>query len=263
VYEEERLQGICKYVQNNARASVRKLCSLFNVSESTVRRDLTELEKRRQLKRTHGGAICMESVGMEQTYNEKKDCFREEKQRIAVKAASLIEDGDSVLIDSGTTTLYLAAQLAPFRQLTVVTNSINLMQQVSNLPNVTLISVGGTLRSNTMALVGPVTEENLMRIRVDKAFMATNGLSTDIGLTTPNMLEASTKHKMMQVAEQVYVLADHSKIGRVSFAKFGALSDVDGCITSTLISEDQKRELMEKGIQLYMVDMLQNDGEAS
>ncbi len=263
MYEEERLQEMCKYVKAHSRASVRKLCNLFDVSESTVRRDLTELEKRKLLKRTHGGAICMESVGMEQTYNEKKDFFREEKECIAAKAVSLIEDGDSILIDSGTTTLYMASRLSTFKQLTVVTNSVHLMQQLANLPNVTLISVGGTLRSNTMALVGPVTEENLARIRVDKAFMAVNGFSADVGLTTPNMLEASTKHKMMQVAEQVYVLADHSKIGRVSFAKFGSLSDIDGCITSTLISGDQKREFTEKGIRLFMVDTFQHDQNAS
>lgn len=195
---------------------------------------------------------------MEQTYNEKKDRFREEKQSIAAKAASLIEDGDSVLIDSGTTTLYLAPYLATFKQLTVVTNSINLMQQIASLPNVTLICVGGMLRSNTMALVGPVTEENLMRIRVDKAFIATNGIDVDMGLTTPNMLEASTKQKMIQVAEQVYVLADHSKIGRISFAKFGSIGEIDGCITSPLVPEDRKQELVEKGIPFFIADAQQD-----
>ncbi|WP_413778064.1 DeoR/GlpR family DNA-binding transcription regulator [Caproicibacterium sp. XB1] len=254
MYEEERLQKIYQYVQQNNRASVHHLCSLFHVSESTIRRDLTELEKRQLLKRTHGGAICMDSVGMEQTYNEKIDRFQEEKRQIAAKAASLIQNGDSVLIDSGTTTLYLAGYLSAFQSLTVVTNSIYLMQQLSNQPGLTLISLGGTLRSNTMALVGPMTEQNLLQIRVDKAFMATNGIDGEMGLTTPNLLEAATKRKMMQVAEQVYVLADHSKIGRVSFAKFGSLAEVDGCVTSSLVPQERCRELRDRQVHLYFAE---------
>lgn len=253
MFEEERLQKIAGYVQSNTRASVHRLCELFGVSESTVRRDLNELEKRRLLKRTHGGAICLESVSFEPTYREKEDQYLEEKQAIAERAAALIEDGDSLIIDAGTTTLYLAPYLTRFKRLTIVTNSILLMQQLATCPGITIMATGGTLRPNTMALVGPIAEEFLLRIRVDKAFIATNGIDRNMGLTTPNITEASVKEKMMQVAEQVYVLADHTKIGRISFARFGTLSEIDGCITSELITEDQKVELINRGVRLYMV----------
>lgn len=254
MYEEERLQEICKYVQSNTRASVRRLCRVFDVSESTIRRDLTELEKRRMLKRTHGGAVCLESVGLEPTYVEKQDRYQAEKQRIAARAAELIEDGDSVLIDSGTTTLYLAPYLTKFKKLTVVTNSINLMQQLIACAGITLICVGGTLRPNTMALVGPIAEINLGRMRLDKAFIATNGMDAAMGLSTPNLLEAATKEKMIAVSEQVYVLADHSKIGRVFFARFGSAADMDGLVTSRMIPEGQKQELIRKGVRFYYAD---------
>ena len=254
MYEEERLQKIFEYVQNQTRASVHKLCQVFGVSESTIRRDLTELENRKLLKRTHGGAVCLDSVGIEPTYNEKQNKQQKEKQMIARCASGFIENGDSILIDSGTTTLCLAPLLTKFKKLTVVTNSIFLMQQLSSCSNIVLICVGGILRTNTMALVGPTAEETIRRLRLDKAFLATNGIETDMGLTTPNLIEASVKARMIQASEHVYVLADHTKVGRISFAKFGTLNDIDGCITTHEIPAEQQQEFEQKGVRLYFAD---------
>ena len=254
MYEEERLQKINEYIQSQTRASVHKLCNVFGVSESTIRRDLTELESRKLLKRTHGGAICLGSVGIEPTYNEKQNKQQQEKKLIAACASGLIENGDSLLIDSGTTTLCLVPFLKKFEQLTVVTNSIFIMEQLSNCPNIMLVCIGGFLRSNTMALVGPVAEETLNHLRLDKAFMATNGIEFDMGLTTPNMIEASIKAQMIRSSEHVYVLADHTKVGRVSFAKFGTIDDIDGCITTHDIPAEQQQKFESKGVKLYFAD---------
>ena len=254
MFEEERLQKIAEYVHNKSRASVQELCHLFEISESTARRDLKVLEQRGLLKRSHGGAVYLQSVGFEPTYSEKEDKYKNEKQSIAKKAAELIEEGDTLIIDSGTTTLFMASELSKFRDLTVVTNSINLIQRLSGFSNINIISTGGTLRTNTMALAGPIAEESLERIRVDKAFIGTNGLNTKAGLTTPNILEASIKDKMISVSDQVFILADHSKIGCVSFAKFGNLSDVNVCITSDEIPKEQKLELERNNIKLYLVE---------
>lgn len=254
LYEEERLKLIAEYVQKQTRASVQELCELFKVSESTIRRDLSELENRELLKRTHGGAIHPKAVSFEPTYQEKGDQYSEEKKSIAKKAAELIENGDSLVIDSGTTTEYLADELSKFNNLTVMTNSITLAQKLSSMQHINIMITGGMLRTNTMALVGPVAEESLDRVRVDKAFIAANGIDPTIGLTTPNMIEASIKQKMMDVAEQVYILTDHSKIGKVSFAKFGNLSDVDAYITGDKITEKQKRELENKNVRLLIVE---------
>ncbi len=253
MFEEERLHKIAKYVQEQSRASVQELCSLFQVSESTVRRDLSELENRNLLKRTHGGAVYLQPVGFEPTYREKEDRYRSEKAKIAKKAAEFIQEGDTLIIDAGTTTLYLTQELTQFKELTIITNSIVLLQKLSSCKGLQVMSTGGILRENTMALVGPGAEDSLDRFRVDKAFMATNGFDLQMGFTTPNLLEASTKQKMMRVAEQVYVLADHSKAGHVSFAKFGTLADVDGLITGDSISEAQKTAIEKHHTKLYLV----------
>jgi DeoR family fructose operon transcriptional repressor len=252
MFEEERLHRIAEYVQNKSRASVLELCDLFQVSESTVRRDLKELENRNVLKRTHGGAVNFNTVGFEPTYSEKEDKYKDEKERIAKRAAEFIEDGDSLIIDSGTTTQYLAYELSKFKDLTVVTNSINLIQKLSALQGINIISTGGMLRTNTMALAGPMAEKSLERIRVDKAFIGTNGLNLEAGLTTPNMVEASIKQKMISVADQVFIMADHTKIGCVSFAKFGELSDIDACITGNMIPKEDILELERNDVRLCL-----------
>lgn len=255
MFEEERKQKILEYISNNARTSVQELCTLLGVSKATIRRDLTELENSKLLKRTHGGAIALHSVNFESTYGEREVQFQEEKMLIAKKAAEFIEDGDSLLIDSGTTTYYLVSELSRFKDLTVVTNSVLLMQELSFIPNIEIVSVGGNLRRNTMAFTGPLAESILDRIRVDKAFLATNGLDVLEGLTTPNIVEASIKAKMISIANQVYVLADHSKIGRVSFAKFGRIKDIDACITSSIISDELKSDFRKANVKLSLVDM--------
>lgn len=254
MFEEERLRKIVEYVHQRSRASVQELSELFHVSESTVRRDLKELEKRALLKRTHGGAVSLQNVGFEPTYSEKEDKYRDEKQRIAQKSLELIKDGDSIVIDSGTTTLLMAAGFSRFHNLTVVTNSINLIQKMSNMDGINVISTGGMLRKNTMALVGPTAEESLDKIHVDKAFIATNGLDLKYGLSTPSLTEASIKEKMMAIADQVFILADHSKIGMVSFAHFGNLPDVDAVVTGNTLTEAQKAEFGRLHIKLHLVD---------
>lgn len=252
MFEEERLQKIAKYVQSRARASVKELCGLFDISESTARRDLIELENRKLLRRTHGGALFMEPVKLEPTYLEKEDRFRSEKESIARRAAALIEDGDSLVVDAGTTTLCLAGELARFKGLTVVTNSIYLSIRLAALPNVSVVSTGGVLRKNTMAFVGPAAETMLAGVHADKAFLATNGLDLRYGLSTPSMEEAAVKSKMMEAAEQVYVLADHSKLGRVAFARFGALSEIDACITGAELPEQQLQEYERSNVKILL-----------
>lgn len=252
MFEEERKQKIIRLVQSKSRTSIQELCRLLQVSESTIRRDLTDLENKKLLKRTHGGAIDLRSVNFEPSYYEKEDQFTGEKEAMAKKAAELIEDGDSLLIDSGTSTSCLALELSKFSNLTVVTNSIPLMQKLSGMEGIEIIATGGTLRKNTMAFTGPLSDSILDNLRVDKAFLGTNGLDIKSGLTTPNVVEAATKRKMISAANQTYIMADHSKIGRVSFAKFAALEQIDGCITSDIITPEQKQDLESHNIKLYI-----------
>ncbi|WP_371360965.1 DeoR/GlpR family DNA-binding transcription regulator [Sporomusa malonica] len=253
LYEEERKLKIVEYLQEHLRASVQELGKIFQVSESTVRRDLQELEDAKLLKRTHGGAVCLENVNFEPTFIEKEDKFRKEKESIARKAAEFIEDGDTLVIDSGTTTAYLAKEMKKFSNLKVVTNSIILAQELQGNEGIEVIITGGTLRQNTLAMVGPIAEQTLSRLRVDKAFIATNGLDMKEGLTTPNIVEAATKTKMIDIAKQVILLADHTKIGKLAFAKFADVSRIDTCIVDDKVTQNMIKEMEESGINVYIV----------
>lgn len=253
LYEEERKMKIVEYLQEQSRASVQELSKIFQVSESTVRRDLQELEDAKLLKRTHGGAVCLENVNFEPTFIEKEDKFRKEKESIARKAAEFIQDGDTLVIDSGTTTAYLAKEMKRFSNLKVVTNSIILAQELQGIEGIEVIIIGGTLRQNTLSMVGPIAEKSLSMLRVDKAFMATNGLDLVDGLTTPNVVEAATKSKMIDIAKQVILLADYTKIGKVAFAKFADLSRIDTCIVDDKVRQDIIEKMGKSGINVCVV----------
>jgi DeoR family fructose operon transcriptional repressor len=254
MFEEERKQLIVNYVKSKSRVSVQELCDLLDVSISTVRRDLSDLEEQNLLKRTHGGAIDIQSVNFEPTYNEKIDQFTDEKIQIAKKAAEFIQDGDSLIIDAGTTTFCLADQLAKFSDLTVVTNSIPLIQKLATMSNINVVSTGGTLRKITNAFTGPLSEAVLDHIRVDKAFIGTNSFDIEAGLTTPNILVSSIKQKMISIANEVCVMMDHSKIGQISFSRFAKISDIDYFITGNEITQEQKKIFDINNIRLYIAD---------
>lgn len=252
LFEEERKQRIVLFVEKNARASVQELSQELGVSESTVRRDLKELEEAKLLKRTHGGAVSLQSVNFEATYLDKEDRLLEEKQRIAQKAVEMIQEGDAILLDAGTTTLQIAKALKSFSNIKVITNSIMALNELKDCRNIEVSITGGMLRPDTMAFVGPMTERSLEMVRVDKTFLGTNGLDIREGITTPNMLEASTKRKMIAVAKQVILVADHSKMGQVSFSKVAEVTDMDHCILDSGVSDKFIRELTQMGVEITL-----------
>jgi len=253
LFGEERKAKIMDLIQKEARVSVIELSKLFQVSESTVRRDLKELEDAKLLTRTHGGAVSLEHVNFEPTFGEKEEKFQKEKIAIAKKAMEWIKEGDTILFDSGTTIYHLVKELNAFQQLTVVVNSLIFAQELQNNKEIEVVSIGGSLRKETLAFVGPLAEQSLDGIRVDKAFIATNGIDQKNGLTTPNLIEAATKRKMIQSAKQVILLADHSKIGKTTFGKFADLSDIDLFITDQEAPKAFIQELIEQGIDVYTV----------
>lgn len=243
LFEEERKRSIVQYVEKHTRGSVQELSQKLGVSESTVRRDLKELEEARLLKRTHGGAVSLQSVNFEAAVPDKEERFLEEKLRIAHKAVQMIEEGDAILLDGGTTTLQIARELKKFSNLKIITNSIMALNELKDCRNIEVSITGGMLRPDTMAFVGPMTERSLDMVRVDKAFLGTNGLDLQEGITTPNMLEAATKRKMIAVAKQTILLTDHSKIGQISFCKVADLQEIDHYILDADTPESFIQEL--------------------
>ncbi|MEN8907522.1 MAG: DeoR/GlpR family DNA-binding transcription regulator [Clostridiales bacterium] len=254
LYEEERKAKIVEYIKKHSSESVQQLAKKFGVSESTIRRDLTELEEAKYIKRTHGGAVKLEVVNYEPSYNEKEVKFAKEKECIAKKAVEFINNGDTILLDSGTTTQFLAKELKQFSHLTIVTNSLMIANELAGLNDIEIIVVGGILRKNTLALAGSIAEEVFKVLRVDKAFIATNGIDLKEGLTTPSVIEAYTKKKMLEISKQVFLLTDHTKVGKVAFVKFGNIEEINYLIIDNKVDKDTVKNIREKEIDVFVVN---------
>jgi DeoR family fructose operon transcriptional repressor len=192
IFPEQRQQAILQILQREQFVKVGQLSALLGTSDASVRRDLQALEEAGLLKRTHGGAVCSQPAGFEPSLAEKQDRFLPEKAAIARAAVELVQSGETVLLDAGSTTLHVAALLKYRQGITVVTNAVNIARELA-AGDLEVTLTGGTLRSNTLAMVGPIAENTLAGLHVDKLFLATNGLDLKRGLTTPNLSEAQVK----------------------------------------------------------------------
>jgi DeoR family transcriptional regulator, fructose operon transcriptional repressor len=251
MFSEERQQKIAEMLQEKASIKVNELAVIFSVSESTIRRDLREMEENGLLSRTHGGAVGLTTTSFEPTFREKEDEKHDEKVLIGSLAVSLIEDGDTIILDSGTTTLEIAKRITS-KGITVITNSIDIAAVLSNKDDIELIVTGGSLRFTTRAMVGHITENVLSNFRVDKAFIGANGISISQGITTPNLTEAHTKKAMMNVAGKVFIVADSSKFNNVCFSVICPADKVSAIITSSDLDSDTVKEFEAEGIEILM-----------
>jgi DeoR family transcriptional regulator of aga operon len=255
MFAEERLLRIVDLVNRRGKCTVAELTEALGVSPVTVRRDLERLEEKKLVMRTHGGAIAWKDNlwegAHERSFNEKKETFAEEKEKIAEAAAALVEEGESVMLTPGTTNTLLAAKLARRKGLTIVTNASNLAAILGQTDN-EVILLGGTLRPKSFALVGPLAENALLNLRVDKLFLGVDGLDVVHGLTTPNLTEASVNRRMMAAAKQVIVVADHSKFRRVAFSHIAALEEVHAIVTDSPPAPNDEQRIRDLGIRLIL-----------
>lgn len=234
MFAEQRKAIILDMLKLKGSVSLMELTQLFDVSEATIRRDLTELEKKGQLQRTHGGAVSTELSIFEAGYVEKEQEYLAEKQKIAQIAAFMINDGDTVLLDSGTTT-YEIARAIRNKKITLITNSATIVADMMNSPecSVELISTGGVYRPSTRSFLG-ADAENLIRMIVpDKVFIAANGFSVRYGATTPTLSEASIKRTMIEVGKEVYLAVDSSKVGKDYFSVIAKPGAFQGVVTDS------------------------------
>lgn len=249
MFAEERHAKIAELLNEKNSIKVNELADIFNVSESTIRRDLQDMEERGLLKRTHGGAVGAQKTNFEPTFKEKKDEQFNEKTDIAKLAASMIEDGDTIILDSGTTTMEIA-RLITAKNITVITNSIDVASELSEKEQIELIVTGGTLRTTTRAMVGNITEAALKNFRVDKAFIGVNGISLEEGLTTPNFIEAQTKKAMINAANKVIVVADSTKFNQVCFSVISPIRVVSAIITNGPLDYTIAKDYEDAGIEI-------------
>jgi len=252
MYAEERQQAIASLVIAEGRASVAELAQTYDVTTETVRRDLAALEKAGVVRRVHGGAVPLRALHLvEAGVGEREATRAEHKDAIAAAAVDFLpRDGSTVLLDAGTTTARIAAHLPTDRELVVVTNSIPVAARLAAIPSISLQLLGGRVRGVTQAAVGEQTLRVLDTLRVDMAFIGTNGISLRHGLSTPDNDEAAVKRAMVNAANYVVTVADSSKVGREDFVSFAPLSSVDTLITDSEITDYDREQLTEHGVEV-------------
>lgn len=249
----ERLDRLRTILREVPVVRVDDLCEALAVSPATVRRDLEELERMGEARRVHGGAVSVGEKRYEEPFfDDKAAIAKSEKQRIARKALELIEPRDTIYLDGGSTALELARLLRDYGgAINIVTNSLRAATELAG-SGPQLILIGGELRRLSQTMVGPLTRLMLDSMHIDKAFMGTIGLSLDSGLTTTDAGEAFTKELVMQRASSVVLLADSNKVGMVTFAQAGKLSDVDVLVTDAALPRDYEDYCEANGVQVMV-----------
>ena len=251
MYTEERRHEIALVVRQDGRADVTALADRFEVTPETIRRDLTDLERQGVLRRVHGGAIPIERFRAEPAIADKAGAMAKEKATIATAALQFVPDHGTALLDAGTTTLALA-RVFPDRELTVFTNSMAVGLELALRQNVQLYLIGGRVRGRTLADVDDWALRQLSDLKVDVAFVGTNGLTVARGLSTPDPAEAAVKREMCRAAQQVVVVTDHTKVGEDAAVRFASIDQVDALVTDAGLPLPERAALEEAGVEVVV-----------
>jgi DeoR/GlpR family transcriptional regulator of sugar metabolism len=258
VFAPERQEQIAEMVANAGRVRVAELAVQFGVSPVTIRKDLLVLEGEARVMRTHGGAIAPRASDRpEPAFEVRERRQRDEKWQIGSAAAALIADGESIVFDASTTALYVARHLkerTTWHQLTVVTNSIRIALELAGHPGITVLMLGGRVRSEALSVVGPLGDGVFRRVNVQKAFVGAVGLTMEAGLTDAMEEEAQIKRSMVAAAREVYAVVDHTKFGRTASATFCRADRLTGIITDQQAPADMVTALEGLGVTVMRVD---------
>lgn len=254
MYAEERQQAIARLVTEKGRLSVNRLAREYDVTTETVRRDLTTLERLGLVRRVHGGVVPPDSLSIIESGLRERDAVNTDlKDRIARAALDLLPPaGGTVLLDAGSTTVRLAGLLPVDHPLTVITHAVPIANRLAGLRHIDLRLLPGRVRPTTQAAVGVETVAALGDLRVDVAFLGTNGISLPHGLSTPDPDEAATKRALVSCAQTVVVLTDSSKFGIETAHRFAEPRDIDTVVTDEGVSTADRRALSAARIELVV-----------
>ncbi len=248
----ERQERIHAVLRERGIVKVAELSELLGVSEITIRRDLEVLERKGLLERTHGGAVYTHRMSIEPLYTEKDRIRRPEKQRIGRAAAQLVEEGDTLLINSGSTTLQVIRHLAGRRNIRIITSNLGALLAAQE-GDLELILIGGLFRPQSNSLVGPLATLSLQQVCGSKAIIGVDGISFKYGLTTPVLQEAEVARMMIERTQgPIIVVADHSKVGMVSNFITAPLEKVDILVTDGNLDDDYRKGLEERGLRVII-----------
>ena len=257
LFREERLQRIAELVKTRRKVRVGELAAEFGVSPSSIRIDLAELESLGLLKRTHGGAIATTAL-QEQLVTQKSSlelrqvAQQAEKMVIGRAAAALIADGDTLMIDGGSTTIHVARHLLDKRGLTIITTAISLLPHLMAIPESRIYVVGGLLDARFETLVGDITVDTLERFRTAKAILGIDGVSVSAGLSVTNSAVAKSKQSMMRLSDQVIIVADHTKLVQVCLFPIAPLEECDYLVTDSAVSAESVEAIEPAGPQVIV-----------
>lgn len=253
VFREERLQKILSLAQELGRVSVAEMSHRFGVSEATIRRDLRELAARGLLHRTHGGAV-LPALPPEPPVVHRMLDQQEAKEKIGRAAASLVRDGESVFLGSGSTTAYVARNLVGRNNLTVVTNALNIASLLASAEGITVVLTGGYMRASELSLVGHIAEQSLREVRVDKVIIGMRAVSLEHGLTNDYLPEVMTDRAIIEMSDEIILVADHTKFGKVASAYVAPIERVTTIVTDPDLDAETVGALERMGIHVILAE---------
>jgi len=248
----QRQQKIIHIIEDQGEVTVADLVREFNVSEMTIRRDLDILDNQGLLRRVHGGAVSHRGRSYEPPFllrtAENLDC----KQRIGATAASLVQNGDSITLDVGTTTLEIARNLYTKQDLTVITPSLQIANELTKHPGIRLIVTGGILRTGELSLIGHLAERIFDEFFVDKLFLGAGAVDAALGVSEFNIEDTLVKRAMVKSAKQVILVADSSKFNQVAFASIAPMNQIHSIVTDSNLDPQIAARLQEQGMELIL-----------
>lgn len=248
----ERRNQIIDYVNQNGEIKIEQLRDQFNVSEVTLRRDIEILESQNLIRRIRGGAAPIHTTLLETEFQEKLSLNTDLKKEIAKKAADLVSDGQVVMLSAGTTTTYIARELLNKKSITVITTAINIAEELAGYHHITVIMIGGIVRSGSYATVGHTVDEALTSMNADFAFVGVDGVHLTSGFTTPHLMEGRTDALMLNAANQGVIVADSSKFGKVALTPVASPNKSVTLITDHHAPEKMINAFREAGCQIII-----------
>jgi DeoR/GlpR family transcriptional regulator of sugar metabolism len=247
----ERQDSIVSLLTRQGRLSVADIVEQFAVSEATARRDLETLAEQGRLQRVHGGALSLKQAPPEQPILQREQEQASAKQSIGIAAAALIRDGETVFLGSGTTVLEVARNLRSCHGLTVITNSLPVLNTLAGLSDITVIALGGMLRDSELSFIGHITEQALAEVRADKVVMGIHAISLENGLTNDYLPETMTDRAILKAGREVVVVADHTKVNAVATAFVAPLSSIHTFVTDLETPAEFLDALHQNGIKVH------------
>jgi len=249
-----RRAKILEILEKQGHVRINELKDNFNVSEVTLRNDLEKLEEKKLLIRTRGGGIQTPKVMFDYQFNKELTISLKEKQAIGKEAAKLVNDNETIILDSGTTTLEVARNLIHLNNVTIITNGINIAYELLNYPNLKIIMIGGSIRQSTLSLIGPIAEDNLRNLYCDKVFLGVNGVDSKLGLFTSLIEDTALNRIMIKMSKEVIVVTDSTKFFKKSFSIVAPINSVDILVTDSNIPKDELQNLNNAGVRTILVE---------